>query len=233
MAIYWTHYNALRPRARTLKPEARLAHSFSATHDLIVSLRENPGERLSISDFDAFCLNGSIYRRGQRKPIHNAQVTAFSVHRFAVARPLHSAPTLHASGENRRTGGSFRNAADLTKEELRKVAYRTDRIVADLRSRFSLGSDAAKPTEADLARSISKSLVEHGLASLDTWRRLLSESGLERSLTYELRRQNEVAGLSGHKRRRSRLPFAAKRSAWLRSRRVCRGFIWRPRTGGT
>lgn len=62
---------------------------------------------------------------------------------------------------------SFRNAADLTKEELRKVEYRTDRIVADLRSRFSLGSDAAKPTEADIASSISKSLVEHGLASLD------------------------------------------------------------------
>src|SRR6266403_1785042 len=62
---------------------------------------------------------------------------------------------------------SFRNAADLTKEELRKVAYRTDRLVAELKLRFALGSGVAMPTGVDVATSISKSLAEQGLASID------------------------------------------------------------------
>ena len=62
---------------------------------------------------------------------------------------------------------TFRNAAELTKDELRKIEYRSDRLVAELRMRLGWGASVATPTEAGVATSISKSLAEHGLTPIN------------------------------------------------------------------
>jgi len=61
---------------------------------------------------------------------------------------------------------TFRSAVDLTTDELRRLEYRADRLVSELGVRFDLPSRVAKPTEADLASSLSKSLDKLSLKPL-------------------------------------------------------------------
>lgn len=133
--------------------------TFSAPENVTIdSMRTPTNLSVSMGQYLAGAKeNLYIMRRSQLSRFIDSQPRD----RYALLRPFIPLGRIDELEE------SFRNAADLTKEELREVAYRTDRLVAELKLRFALGSGVAMPTEVDLATSISKSLVEQGLASID------------------------------------------------------------------
>ena len=133
--------------------------TFSAPENITIdSMRTPTNLSVSMGQYLAGAKeNLYIMRRSQLSRFIDSQPRD----RYALLRPFISLGRIDELEE------TFRNAADITKEELRKVEYRTDRLVSELRLRFALGPDVAMPTEVDLASSISKSLAEHGLASLD------------------------------------------------------------------
>ena len=133
--------------------------TFAAPENITIdSMRIPTNLSISMSQYLAGAKeNLYIMRRSQLSRFIDSQPRD----RYALLRPFISLGKIDEVEE------TFRNAADVTREELSKVDYRIDRLASELKLRFALRSGVTAPTEADLATSISKLLAEHGLTPLD------------------------------------------------------------------